>query len=100
MRHIHVEAGLRLRFPGRDEAFNEGVEIGLALARMAAGQREFTLRCAATTLNQAHVMAARMGYRVHVVQVNETSAEVTFLTGSRRPKLTLIPGLDRISQAG
>jgi len=90
MRHIHVEEGLRLRFPGREEAFNEGVDIGLLLAHMASGQREITARLAATTLDQARVLASRMGYRVHVVVADETSAEVMFLTGSRRPKLTLV----------
>ena len=90
MRHIHVEDGLRLKFPGRDETFNEGVEIGLLLAQMAAGQSEITVRFAATTLDQARILATRMGYRVHVVHEGETWAEVMFLTGSRRPKLTLV----------
>jgi hypothetical protein len=31
-----------------------------------------------------------MGYRVHVVQEDETWADVMFLTGSRQPKLKLI----------
>jgi hypothetical protein len=90
MRHIQVEDGLRLRFPGRDEAFNEGIEVGLVLANMAAGHKEFTLRFASTTLAQARTLASQMGYRVHVVQEDETWADVMFLTGSRQPKLKLI----------
>ena len=90
MRHIHVEDGLRLRFPGRDEAFNEGVEIGLLVAGMAAGHSEFTLRLANGTLDQARSLAVLMGYRVHVVRQDENWIETMFLTGSRRPKLTLV----------
>jgi hypothetical protein len=90
MRHIQVEDGLRLRFPGRDETFNEGVEIGLILAQMASGQSEITARIAATTLAQARTLATQMKYRVHVVREDEGGAEVMFLTGSRRPVLTLV----------
>ena len=93
MRHIQVEGGLRLRFPGRDATFNEGVEIGLLLAQMASGQSEFTMRVAATTLAQARSLASRMHYRVHVVREDEVGAELMFLTGSRQPKLTLVHSL-------
>lgn len=99
MRHIHVEDGLRLRFPGRDEAFNEGIEVGLALANMAAGRREFTLYLANTTLDQARALASQMGYRVHVVQEEGTWAEVMFLTGSRQPKLKLVHSSIPMSRA-
>ena len=99
MRHIHVEDGLRLRFPGREEAFNEGIEVGLALASMAAGRREFTLHIASTTLDQARALASKMGYRVHVIQQDETSAEVMFLTGSREPKLKLVYTSPAVSRA-
>jgi len=51
MRHIQVEDGLRLKFPGRDETFNAGIEVGLILAQMASGRSEITARFAATTLD-------------------------------------------------
>jgi len=41
-----------------------------------------------------------MGYRVHVVQEDETWAEVMFLTGRRRPKLTLVHSLPASALAG
>ncbi|MGH1575092.1 hypothetical protein ACRAWG_36200 [Methylobacterium sp. P31] len=96
MRHIQVEDGLRLRFPRRGDEFAEGVEIGLLLGRMAAVQREFTAHLASSTLEQARILAERMGYRVHIVSDDAVTAEVIFLTGSRRPKLTLISGGDRL----
>ena len=90
MRFIHVEDGLRLRFPGRDAAFNEGVEIGILAVNLASGRGEFTLQLSSATLEQARTLAAQMGYRVHIVRDDQNWAEVTFLTGRRRPKLTLI----------
>lgn len=90
MRHIHVEDGLRLRFPGRNEAFNEGVEIGLLVGHMASGRSEFTLRLASTTLEQARSLAASLSYRVHVVREQDGSVEAMFLTGRRRPNLRLV----------
>jgi hypothetical protein len=90
MRHIQIEPGLRLRFAGRDEAFNEGVEIGLLAANMAAHVGEFTATLASTTLPQARTLASGLSYRVHVVEDDGTWAKVMFLTGSRRPKLRLV----------
>lgn len=90
MRHIHVEPGLRLRFAGRDDAFDEGVEIGLLVANMVAQVGEFTATLASTTLDQARALAGGMSYRIHVVEDDGTWAQVMFLTGRRRPKLRLV----------
>ena len=90
MRHIHIEPGLRMRFAGRDEAFNEGVEIGLLAANMAAHVGEFTATLASTTLEQARALAEGLRYRVHVVEDDGTWVQVMFLTGRRRPKLRLV----------
>lgn len=90
MRYIHVDDGLRLCFPGRDETFDEGVEAGLLIANLAAGPTEFTLRLATVGLEQAGILAERMGYRTHVVQTDGPWSDVMFLTGRRRPKLMLV----------
>ncbi|MHB2209752.1 hypothetical protein [Methylobacterium sp. CM6257] len=90
MRHVHIEPGLRLRFAGRDEVFNEGVEIGLLAANMASRVGEFTATLAGTTLDQTRALAKSLNYRVHVVADDGTWTQVMFLTGSRRPKLRLV----------
>ncbi len=92
MRHIDVVPGLRLRFAHRDEAFDEGVEIGLLAASMAAGVAEFTTTMASNTLEQARALAAGLGYRLHVVATADDRVEVMVLTGRRRPKLRLVRG--------
>ena len=89
MRYIHIEPGLRMRFAGRNEAFNEGVEIGLLAANMAAQVGEFTATLASTSLDQARALAEGLNYRVHVVGDDGTWSQVMFLTG-RRPKLRLV----------
>jgi hypothetical protein len=99
MRHIHIEPGLRVRFAGRNEAFNEGVEIGLLAANMAAHVGEFTATLASTSLDQARALAEGLNYRVHVVEDDGTWSQVMFLTGRRRPKLRLVGtgGLQRFA---
>lgn len=92
MRHIHVVPGLRLRFAARDDAFDEGVEIGLLAASMAQGIGEFAMTLGAGTLEQARALAGQMGYRVHVVESGDAWAEVMFLTGHRRPRLHVVRG--------
>ena len=90
MRRIHVEDGLSLRFPRREAEFNEGVEIGLIAAGLAARRREFTLRLADATLDQARSLAEGFGYRLHVHPLDDGSSEVVFLFGRRRPQLRLV----------
>ena len=90
MRRIQVEDGLSLRFPGRGPEFDEGVEIGVLAAHLAARQAEFTLCLADSSLDQARALADRFGYRVHACPVDDGRSAMTFLTGRRRPKLTLV----------
>jgi hypothetical protein len=90
MREIHVEEDLRLRFPGRGEEFDQGVEIGLLIAAMASGQTELSLRIAAANLDQAQALATRMGYRVRVEARDTFWADISCCTGRIRPKLTLV----------
>ena len=90
MRHIHVEDGLSLRFPGRDEEFNEGVEIGIVAARMSTGQSCFTARVSLANIEQASSLAEKMGYRLILGPTQDTSAQVIFRTGPARPRLTLV----------
>ena len=92
MRQIHVAPGLRLRFVGRDEVFNEGVEIGLLAAELASGATEFSMTLGLGTMDQARALATGMGYRLHLIAGDEDRIEVMVLTGSRRPKLQLIHG--------
>lgn len=92
MRPIHIVPGLRLRFAGQSAAFDEGVEIGLLAANMARGIGEFTTILAPATLEQARALATAMGYRVHIVAMNDGAIDAMFLTGCRRPTLRLIHG--------
>ena len=90
MRRIHVEDGLSLRFPVRDEAFNEGVEIGILAALMSSGQRDFSHWVSNANVEQARAMADKMGYRLTEGEVDETVTQVILRTGRVRPALTLV----------
>src|SRR3954466_11222284 len=52
MRHIHLDDGLRLRFPGRSEDFDQGVEIGMIAVLMDQGLGEFSRWIARSNLSQ------------------------------------------------
>jgi hypothetical protein len=90
MRHINLADGLRLRFPGRSEDFDQGVEIGMLAVLMDLGQREFTRWISRASLDQARVLAKQLGY--HIVEGNgdEAWAELTFRNGPARPQLKLV----------
>jgi hypothetical protein len=84
MRSIYVEDGLRVSFPGRDEEFDRGVEMGIAIALMAAGQN-FTIWLSADNLEQANELAVRMNFHTVPLGADGDSREVTFRRGLRRP---------------
>jgi hypothetical protein len=90
VRRIHVEEGLSLRFPGRDEDFNEGVEIGILAALMSSGQRGFTHWVSSDNLEQARAVAGKMGYRLTAGHVDGDLTEIILRTGRARPALTLV----------
>ena len=90
MRQIHVEEGLTLRFPNRDENFNEGVEIGILAVLLSYGGRGFTHYVSSGTVEQAREMAVKMGYRLTEGATSGDLVEVIFRGSRERPKLTLI----------
>jgi hypothetical protein len=90
MRHIEIADGLRLRFPGRTEEFDQGVEIGVIAVLMDFGTREFTRSISRASLVQARALAEKMGYRLLEGAGDRTFVEVTLRTGQARPQLKLV----------
>ena len=92
MRHIHLDDGLRLRFPGRSEDFDQGVEIGMIAVLMDQGLSEFSRWIARSNLSQVEAIAKQMSYRIEEVGGDEEWADVTFLYGTAKakPKLKLV----------
>jgi hypothetical protein len=90
MRHIHLADGLRLRFPGRAEEFDHGVEIGMLAVLMDLGTREFTRWISTENLDQVRALAKQLGY--HVVEGTSDGEwiELVLRSGSARPQLRLV----------
>jgi hypothetical protein len=92
MRHIHLDDGLRLRFPGRSEDFDQGVEIGMIAVLMDQGLPEFSRWIARSNLSQVQAIAKQMGYRVEQDDGDEEWVAITFVYGTvkAKPKLRLV----------
>jgi hypothetical protein len=90
MRQIEIEDGLRLRFPHRDAAFAEGVEIGVLAVRLAAGPREVTSRISPASLEQARDLAQGLGYRALKTAEGGDWIDVSFTPVHARPRLRLV----------
>jgi hypothetical protein len=90
MRHIHLADGLRLRFPGRPEEFDQGVEIGMLAVLMDLGEREFSRWISAANLEQARALAKQLGYSVVEGHGDTEWVELTFRFGPARPTLKLV----------
>lgn len=90
MRHIHLTDGLRLRFPGRGEDFDQGVEIGAVAALMEMEVADVSRWIAAANLEQARALAQKMGYRLVEGQTEDGWTHVTLRRGRARPQLRLV----------
>jgi len=90
MRHIHLAEGLRLRFPGRNEDFDQGVEIGMLAVLMDLGQHEFRRWISTENRNQARALAEQLGYHVIEGKGDAGWIEITFRSGPARPQLRLV----------
>ena len=90
-RAIHLEEGLRVRFPGRNESFACGVEIGMIAALMSLGLREFERQIGSDNLEQVRSVGRRLGYLVTAVDdVAPDLVRVTFRNRAAVPKLRVI----------
>ena len=98
MRRIHVEEGLSLRFPGRPEEFNEGVEIGVLAVLMSSGHTAFTQWISTANVAQARSLAEPMGYRLTEGDADGLFTEVTLRIAEARPKLTLVHSREAAGQ--
>jgi hypothetical protein len=90
VRKIEVEEGLRVRFPGREAEFANGVEIGILLAQMGMRQPVVAQRIAAENVDQARTLAEKLGYRLVVDAVSADTVRVTLTAKGIRPKLKVV----------
>jgi hypothetical protein len=91
MRSIEIEEGLRIRFPSQDLSFDAGVEIGIIASLMGGKLREFTRCIGAGSVEQARLLARKLGYHLCEIEDGpEGTARVTFRVRSAAPKLRLV----------
>ena len=96
MRHIHLDDGLRLRFPARSEDFDQGVEIGMIAVLMDQEVREFSRWISRGNLSQVEAIAKQMGYHTVEVSGDQDWVDLTFRHGLAKAK----PNLRLVHSAG
>ncbi|KAB0677168.1 hypothetical protein [Aureimonas leprariae] len=91
MRSIELEQGLKVRFPGQDASFADGVEIGVLAALMTAKHPEFDREIALGNLEQARALGRKLGYHLADQELAAVDrVRVTFRARSLAPKLRLV----------
>ena len=91
MRSIEIEEGLRIRFPSQDPSFDAGVEIGIMAVLMSSKVREFSRTIARENVEQARMLARKLGYHLaEIEEAPESTARVTFRVRGAAPKLRLV----------
>jgi hypothetical protein len=87
---IEVEDRLRIRFPGREAAFVEGVEIGLVLADLAQGYPDIVRKFRPGSVVQVQELARHFGYRCLTLSQDRRSTTIRLLGRQIRPKLRVV----------
>ena len=90
MRQIHLTEGTKVRFPGRTEEFDQGVEIGILAVLMDFGMPEITRAIARTNLEQARALADKLGYRLLEGAATDGLTTVVLRRAQVRPALKLV----------
>ena len=90
MRHIHLTDATRLRFPGRSDDFDQGVEIGILAVLMDLGSDEIARPIATATVEQARSLAEKLGYRLLEGAENEGVTTVILRRSGARPALKVV----------
>jgi len=90
MRHIHVDDGFRLRFPGRSEDFDQGVEIGMLAVLMDLKTTEFRRWISKANQGQAEALARQMGYYIVRGEEADDWVDLVFRDAPARPQLKLV----------
>lgn len=89
MRKIELVDAVRIRFPGRDEEFDDGVEIGVLAMLMANDEHIIKRRVPARQVDQILALAERFRYRVTAETAGDERL-ITLLHASQRPSLKLV----------
>lgn len=90
MRTVHLADDLRLRFPGREDEFTEGVEVGMIAALMSLGHSQITRTLSPECLEQVEGVARKLRYHLAERSPEEAGVRVTFRAGRARPRLALV----------
>jgi hypothetical protein len=90
MRHIHLDDGFRLRFPGRSEDFDQGVEIGMLAILMDYKTPSFRRWISKGNVGQVKALAKQLGYYVVEGGEEEEWVELVFRNSPARPELRLV----------
>lgn len=90
MRKIEIEEGLRVRFPGREAEFANGVEIGILLAHLGERRPVISQILSSGNGEQARVLAEKFGYRLVVEPVTHDAVKITMTAKGIRPRLRVV----------
>ncbi|QGG93245.1 hypothetical protein GH983_22075 (plasmid) [Agrobacterium sp. MA01] len=90
MRKIEIIEDVRIRFPGRDEEFNLGVEVGALSVLLAQGNPVLEREISVQALDQLKPIADRFRYSLSVAEVSGEMVHVRLERYRRRPQLRVV----------
>jgi hypothetical protein len=89
VRQIELVDDVRIRFPGRGDEFDTGIEVGMLATLMALGNSSIERRVSPACLEQLKPLAKQLGYNL-VFEAEADAIAVTLLHKSLRPRLRVV----------
>ena len=89
MRQIELLEDLKVRFPGRGEEFDLGLEIGAICIQMAQGELMIERTVSAACAEQLRPLAVRFDYTL-IATSNGSDTDLILYHASRRPRLRVV----------
>lgn len=90
MRKIEIIDQVKLRFPGRTEEFDIGLEVGAVSVLLAQGVGLIERQLSHEATEQLRPLAERFGYTLIAVEESAAVMTVTIAHKSRRPMLRVV----------
>jgi hypothetical protein len=90
MRKIEIFDDVRLRFPGRDEEFDLGVEVGAVSVLMAQGYLLIEREISNSAVEQLRPLADRFNYTLVATEAAHGLSRMSLSPKKRRPLLHIV----------
>ncbi len=89
-RKLYLAEECTLRFPDRNDDFDDGVEVGILAAQMDMGVAHIPRWVGTRNVQQIRSVAEKLGYRLTLGSKEGGATHISLWCGAARPRLAIV----------